>query len=86
MTCMKQIQELQEQVSLERSVGNLFTEFLESKNRLGEFAFWSENVMVSLDGTVVRCAGGFPAKVMDILKMVILPTQVLKFLPRHAGG
>lgn len=88
MTYMEQktIQIQEQEISLERSIGNLFTDFLQKKNRLAEFDKIAENVMVSLDGAVLRGAGGFPAKVKDILKMVIKPTQVVKFLPRNAGG
>lgn len=88
---MKQIQVEQPFVeqdyeTLEKSVGNLFTEFLEKKSALVDFKEWSKKTLISLDGEVLRGEDGFPAKVMDILKMVIKPDQKLKFLPANAGG
>lgn len=81
-------QHVEQEVILERSVGNLFEEFLSVKyNRLAEFDDWSQRTLVSLDGEVVRLEEkGFPAKVSQILKMVIKPDQELRFLPAVAGG
>lgn len=90
---MEQIQQFkpEQEVILDRSVGNLFEEFLSEKNRLAEFDNWAGRTMVDLDGTVVRLisANGkpsYPANVSQILKMIIKPSQVLKFFPINAGG
>ncbi len=86
---MKQILQpkIEQEVSLERSIGNLFEEFLIAKNRpIADFGKHAENVLVSIDGTVLRGAGGFPAKVADILKLVVKPTQEVVFQPILAGG
>ena len=82
----------QEVVPQSKSVGNLFEEFLTEKNALGDFDRLAENVMVviSNDGgkifEVMRGVDGFPAKVKDILKMVVSPSQILEFRKRLAGG
>jgi hypothetical protein len=90
ITIMEQIQQFdqnQEPISLERSIGSLFADWLEEKNRVSDFDRLSENVIVSIDGEVARISGkGFPAKVSEIMKMVVKPTQEIKFLPRVAGG
>ncbi len=78
--------ELEQEVSLDRSIGNLFTEFLESKNRLAEFDNFAQRALVVVDGEVLRGAHGFPAKVMEVLKLVIKPTQEVRFQPILAGG
>lgn len=91
---MEQIQQFnqEQEVILEKSIGNLFEEYLTKKNRLAEFDNLAENVMVTIsnDGgrifEVVRGTGGFPAKVKDILAMVIKPTQEIIFRKRIAGG
>lgn len=78
---------LLQEVDIEKSIGNLFEEFLTKKNRLAEFDSWSQRTLVSIDGEVLRLsAKGFPAKVSQILKLVIKPTQELKFFPILAGG
>lgn len=78
--------ELEQEVSLDRSVGNLFTEFLESKNKLVDFDKYAQITSVSIDGSIVRGSGGFPAKIKEILKMVVKPSQEVRFLPAVAGG
>jgi hypothetical protein len=83
--------EIEQEVTLDRSVGNLFEEFLSSKNRLAEFDNWSQRTLVSIDGAVVDINGttggkGFPAKVFQILKLVVKPTQEIRFQPILAGG
>lgn len=86
---MKQIvqQPEQQEVSLERSIGNLFEEFLDGKNRLAEFDNFSKRTLVIVDDVVIRSpTSGFPAKVMEILKLVIKPTQEVRFQPILAGG
>jgi len=78
---------LEQEVSLDRSVGNLFTEFLESKNRLAEFDNWANRTLVIVDGEALRgITHNFPAKVAEILKLVIKPTQEVRFQPILAGG
>lgn len=73
--------------TLERSVGNLFADFLESKHRLGDFKKLSELTIISIDGEFLRLkAKGFPARVSEILKMSLMPSQELKFFPAVAGG
>ena len=85
---MEQIQkfELQEQVSLDRSVGSLFADWLEQKNRVSEFDNYSKIVSVSVDGVFVRMSKGFPSKVSEIMKMVVRPNQEVRFHPAIAGG
>ena len=79
--------ELEQEVSLDRSIGNLFTEFLESKNRLAEFDNFSKRTLVVLDGEVLRSTShGFPAKVFEVLKLIVKPTQEIRFQPILAGG
>ena len=78
---------LEQEVIVEKSVGNLFEEFLSNKNRLAEFDNWAGRTLVVVDGEIQRLsAKGLPAKVSQILKLVIKPTQSLKFLPILAGG
>ncbi|KKL98551.1 hypothetical protein LCGC14_1823300 [marine sediment metagenome] len=78
---------LLQEVDVEKSIGNLFEEFLTKKNRLAEFDNWAGRTLVSIDGEILRLsARGFPAKVSQILKLVIKPTQELKFFPALAGG
>ena len=90
ITSMKQIfqTEIEQEVSLDRSIGNLFEEFLKERGQPMEaFGEHAENVLISLDGEVLRThVGGFPAKVSQILKMVIRPDQKVEFLPAVASG
>ena len=81
-------QEIETEVSLDRSVGNLFADFLESKKvPMSDFDSWAERVIISLDGVVLRLKeGGFPAKVSEVIKMIIKPEQEIKFLPAVAAG
>ena len=93
---MKQIQvfrEEQETVTLERSVGNLFEEFLELNGRLADFDKLSKIVTVVVDGDFIRVnldgtlnPKGFVAKVSQVLKSVIKPTQSVVFQPITASG
>jgi hypothetical protein len=97
-TIMKQIQQIkyeQDTVSLDRSIGNLFEEFLElnGKTAQGDFDQYAEIVMVSVLGedgerVFLRELGGFPSSVQQILKMVIKAKDLvgLKFHPKVAGG
>jgi hypothetical protein len=73
---MEQLQQVQQEqeVILERSIGNLFEEFLESKGRIGEFKALSQQV------------NSFPATVAQVLRTKVLPTQELRFHPAVAGG
>ena len=95
---MKQITQLkqeQDTVSPDRSVGNLFQEFLEINDKIaqGDFDRFAEIVNVSVLGAdgervFLRAESGFPAKVSQLLKMVIKSAQLngLKFHPFVAGG
>jgi hypothetical protein len=92
---MKQIQQFKEQeqetVSLDRSIGNLFQEFLEvnGKTAQGDFDHFASQVNVSLNGEFLRLTPkGFPALVKDILKVVVKAKDIvgLKFHPAVAGG
>ncbi len=96
---MKQIQQLQyeqDTVTLDRSIGNLFEEFLELNSKIaqGDFDRFAKIVNVSVIGengerVFLRDeASGFPAKVSQLLKMVIKSVQIagLKFHPAVAGG
>ena len=68
-------------------MGIAFQEFLESKNiDLAEFDKWSQMSLISLDGKVLSGKGGFPAKVKEVLGMVVKPDQELRFFPANAGG
>ncbi len=78
--------EIEQEVSLDRSIGNLFTEFLESKNRLAEFDNFADRTLIAIDGEVLRAKSGFPAKVAEILKLIVKPTQEVRFQPILAGG
>tara|TARA_R110000851_G_scaffold269579_1_gene422225 strand:- start:8 stop:274 length:267 start_codon:yes stop_codon:yes gene_type:complete len=80
-----------EQISVlepkEKSMGIYFQDFLESKNiDLAEFDAWSQRSIISLDGEVLSGKGGFPAKVKEVLGMVVKPEQNLQFFPAQAGG
>ena len=86
---MEQLQQVQQEqeVILERSIGNLFEEFLDSKGRIGEFEALSQQVNISVDGDFVRLTQkGFPATVAQVLRTKVLPTQELRFHPAVAGG
>jgi len=86
---MKQItiKPKEQEVILERSIGNLFEEFLTKKNRLAEFEYWSKRTLISIDGEVLRLSTkGFPAKVSQTLKLIIKPTQKIIFRPWIAAG
>lgn len=83
---MEQSLEIPNEQALDKSVGNLFEEYLSSIGRLAEFDELSQYFRADLDGVGVLNANGFHAKVSEILKMVIKSTQKLKFLPRVAGG
>ncbi len=86
---MKQItmQPKEQEVILEKSIGNLFEEFLIKKNRLAEFGYQSKRTLIAIDGEVLRLGvGGFPAKVSQVLKLVIKPTQEIRFHPWIAAG
>lgn len=74
------------EVSLDRSIGNLFENFLESKNRLAEFDNFAQRTLIAIDGEVIRAKSGFPAKVAEILKLIVKPTQEVRFQPILAGG
>ena len=81
------IEQSQELVPQEKSMGIHFQEFLESKNiDLAEFDAWSQRSLISLDGKVLSGKGGFPAKVKEVMGMVVKPEQNLQFLPWNAGG
>ncbi len=90
LTNMKQIfqTEIEQvpEVQLERSIGNLFEEFLTSKNRLAEFDNFAQRTLIAIDGEVVRSTSGFPAKIAEILKLIVKPTQEVRFQPILAGG
>lgn len=90
-----QIEQEQNTVSPDRSVGNLFQEFLEVNSKIaqGDFDRFSNIVNVSVIGedgerVFLRADSGFPAKVSQLLKMVIKSAQIngLKFHPFVAGG
>jgi hypothetical protein len=86
---MEQLQQVQpeQEVILEKSIGNLFEEFLESKGRTAEFETLSQQVNISIDGEFVRLTPkGFPATVAQVLRNKVLPTQELRFHPAVAGG
>ena len=86
---MEQLQQVQpeQEVILEKSIGNLFEEFLEAKGRTGEFEALSQNVNISVDGEFVRLTPkGFPATVAQVLRTKVLPSQELRFQPAVAGG
>lgn len=81
------LEQSQELVPQEKSMGIRFQEFLESKNiDLAEFDAWSQRSLISLDGEVLSGKGGFPAKVKEVLGMVVKPEQSLQFFPAQAGG
>lgn len=81
------IEQSQELVPQEKSMGIAFQEFLESKNiDLAEFDKWSQMSLISVDGKVLSGKGGFPAKVKEVLGMVVKPDQELRFFPANAGG
>ena len=90
---MEQIQVQPEQeVILERSIGNHFEELLEKKGRLEEFEALSkiyqpEIVGENNIGEPIRLTPkSFPATVAQVLRMKVLPTQELRFQPAVAGG
>lgn len=86
---MEQLQQVQpeQEVITEKSIGNLFQEFLESKGRIGEFKEASQLVNIVVDGEYVRLTPkGFPATVAQVLRTKVLPTQELRFHPAVAGG
>lgn len=81
------LEQSQELVPQEKSMGIRFQEFLESKSiDLAEFDAWSQRSLISLDGEVLSGKGGFPAKVKEVLGMVVKPEQSLQFFPAQAGG
>jgi len=85
---MEPLQQVQEQeVITEKSIGNLFEEFLASKGRIGDFKTSSQLVNISIDGEFVRLTPkSFPATVSQVLRTKVLPTQELRFHPAVAGG
>ena len=88
---MKQITteqtELVQEVTLDRSVGSLFADKLESKGRIGEFEKLSKRYNVDVNGDYLRLTPTSPpALVSEILKMVVKPDQEVKFFPAVAGG
>jgi len=90
---MEQIQVQPEQeVILERSIGNHFEELLEKKGRLEEFEALSkiyqpEIVGENNIGEPIRLTPkSFPATVAQVLRTKVLPTQELRFQPAVAGG
>lgn len=83
--------EIEQEVTLDRSVGTLFADRLESKNRLAEFDKLAKSTLVTIDGSVVDRNGvvggkGLTARVIDVLKLVVKPTQEIGFQPILAGG
>ena len=91
---MEQLQQVQQEqeVILERSIGNLFEELLEKKGRMGECEILSklykpEIVGKNGVGDPIRLTpNSFPATVAQVLRMKVLPSQVLRFQPAVAGG
>ena len=73
-------------VSSETTIGVIFTEFLKNRNRLDEFDKLSENCRVDIDGVGILNGKGFHAKVSEIIRDSVKPTQEVKILPRVAGG
>lgn len=94
MSMEQSIEKQQDQISIERSIGNLFTDFLEKKNRLAEFDVMSKSVGITIDGVALRIhqgeltlePKGFPATVFQALKYVVKATQNIVFQPAVASG
>ena len=83
--------EIEQEVSLDRSIGTLFADKLEEKNLLAEFDRESNRTLVIIDGSVVDKNGNvggtaLTARVADILKLIVKPTQEVSFQPILAGG
>lgn len=72
--------------SVDMFVGNLFESFLSKKNRLAEFDVLSKTNYVEIDGVYVKNSKGFHATVSELLRMIVKPTQKLRFRPANAGG
>lgn len=80
-----------EQVSSERSIGNLFAEFLESKKLSHKFESLKDSVLVSLDGEILHSVVDGKTTHLrlsnpEVLKMVVQPDQEVRFIPAVAGG
>lgn len=73
-------------VSSETTIGVIFTEFLKNRNRLDEFDKMSEKCRVGIDGVSVLNEKGFHAKVSEILRTTVKPTQKVGIFPYVAGG
>ena len=97
MEQLQQVQKDQEEVITEVSIGNAFSEYLilkgekKGKNFLPDFDKLSRITLVSIDKKPVDRNGviggnSHPAKVSEILRLRVKPTQEVTFLPWLAGG
>ncbi len=82
--------EQEQKPTLERSIGNVFEEWLVEHNKPTDaksFAEYSEKALVVIDGsTILNSSGRGMARVVDMLRLVVKPTQVIDFQPILAGG
>jgi len=82
----------EQEVIIEKSIGNIFEELLVKKGRIGEFEalskLWRPEIVGEGNvGVPIRLTpNSFPATVAQVLRMKVLPTQVLRFHPAVAGG
>ena len=93
---MEQIQKFDQQESAERSIGNLFAEFLEEKgnlkgkNFLADFDKLQDQYTVAIVqnnvAEFVRNSKGFPASVREVLRKVVDTSVKVVFRLRVAGG
>lgn len=97
MEQLQQVQKEQEEVIAEISIGNAFSEYLISKgekkgkNFLPDFARLSRTALVMVDNKPVDRNGviggnSHPAKVSEVLRLRVNPTQEVRFQPILAGG
>ena len=70
----------------EATLGDLFRTFLEEKGKdLSKFDQYSKIVDFSIDGEIPN-EGGYRLSTAQMLDVVVKPTQIVKILPRIAGG
>lgn len=82
--------ELEQEVKLDRTIGNLFLEYLEDHNKPTDkksFELFIEQAQPVIDGSfILNEKRSGMARVVDVLKMVVKPSQEVTFQPVMAGG
>lgn len=75
-------------VSSETTIGAIFSDFLlKERKDLSKFDKHAKSAIISIDAVMVPAIGRVGhARISEILRMTVKPTQVVGILPAVAGG